>query len=288
MKLARFADQAAADTPEMGIVSGESIIPLSRLAPDLVRDMTDLITRWETVQAPLRALERDAPATIALNQVRLLAPIQRPGKILAIGLNYADHIAETGLATPTEQVWFCKQPTAVNGPFDAVEIPPGSVSVDYEVELVAVIGSGGRRIAKTDAPGAVFGYCVGNDVTERDYQFRTHQWMVGKSFDTHAPFGPWITTSDEIGDPHRLDIACFVNAEERQHSNTRHLIFNVWDQISYVSEAMTLEPGDLVFSGTPGGVGMGSKPPRYLSEGDTVRCQIEHLGAIENRFGARF
>jgi ureidoglycolate lyase len=281
MKLATFLYGAQ---PELGVVADGKITSLSRAAPTLATDMKDLIARWAEVEGEVRRIAGVAPGAIALDQVRLLTPIARPGKILAIGLNYADHIAESNLGTPAEQVWFCKQPTAANGPFDPVEIPRGCLSVDYEVELVAVVGGGGRHISASEASAAVFGYCVGDDVSERTWQLRTSQWMAGKSFDTHAPFGPWITTADAIPDPHALGIRCLVNGEQRQSSNTANLVFNVWAQIAHISQVMTLEPGDLIFSGTPGGVGMGFKPPRYLKAGDRVRCEIDGLGAIENVF----
>ena len=180
---------------------------------------------------------------------------------MAMGLNYADHIAEAKLGRPEHQTWFSKAATAANGPFDPIQRPKVSAQLDYEAELVAVIGAGGRHIAKGDAPAAVFGFCAGNDVSVRDWQLRTSQWVIGKSFDTHAPFGPWITTADEVGDPHALSIRAMVNGEMRQDSNTRNLVFNVWDQVALLSEAMTLEPGDLIYTGTPGGVGMAMKPP---------------------------
>jgi 2-keto-4-pentenoate hydratase/2-oxohepta-3-ene-1,7-dioic acid hydratase in catechol pathway len=149
------------------------------------------------------------------------------------------------------------------------------------VELVAVIGKGGRHIPKDRAADAVFGFCCGNDVSARDWQMATTQWVLGKSFDTHAPFGPWITTKDEVGDPHTLGVRCFVNGEKRQDSNTRHFVFNVWDQVAHVSKVMTLEPGDLLFTGTPGGVGMAMKPPQYLKAGDRVRVEVDKLGFLE-------
>jgi 2-keto-4-pentenoate hydratase/2-oxohepta-3-ene-1,7-dioic acid hydratase in catechol pathway len=218
-----------------------------------------------------------------LSDVRLLAPVQRPGKIFAIGLNYADHIAESKMETPQHQVWFTKAVTSINGPFDPIEIPKISAYVDYEIELVAVIGARGRHISKADAPSHVFGYCVGNDVTERMWQHRTPQWSLGKSFDTHAPIGPWVTTSDEVGDPHQLGIRCSVNGESRQNSNTKHLVFNLWEQIEHLSHAMTLEPGDLIFTGTPGGIGAAMDPRKFLAPGDVVRCEIDRLGSIETK-----
>ena len=146
-----------------------------------------------------------------------------------------------------------------------------------------MIGKRGRHISRADAPSHVFGYTVGNDVSVRDWQLRTAQWTLGKSFDTHCPIGPAIVTADEVGDPHALGIRCLVNGETRQSSNTSYLVFDLWDQIAYVSQAMTLQPGDLIFTGTPGGVGVAFKPPRLLAVGDVVRCEIDKLGAIENK-----
>ena len=145
-----------------------------------------------------------------------------------------------------------------------------------------MIGRGGRHIGKANANDAIFGYCAGNDVTVRDWQFKTPQWVLGKSFDTHAPFGPWIVTAEEIGDPHNLGVRCFVNGEKRQDSNTKHLVFNVYDQVEELSKAMTLEPGDAIFTGTPAGVGAAMKPPAWLKAGDVVRIEIDKIGAIEN------
>ena len=279
MKLATFS---AGGAPELGIVQGEAVVSISRARPGLASEMIDLIARWREVEREVRGVAATPTDAIPLDAVRLLAPIRRPGKIMAIGLNYADHIAESGLGEPKDQIWFSKAVTAVNGPFDPIQIPKVSQAVDYEAEMVAVIGAGGRHIARTDAAKAVFGYCVGNDATERAWQHRTTQWVLGKSFDSHAPFGPWITTADEVADPHALAIRGLVNGEVRQDSNTRHLVFNVFDQIAHLSEAMTLEPGDLIYTGTPGGVGAAMKPMRFLKAGDLVRVEIEGLGAIEN------
>ena len=160
-------------------------------------------------------------------------------------------------------------------------IARGTATPDYEAELVAVIGAGGKHIAAADAPAAIFGYTVGNDVTERMWQHASPQWSLGKSFDTHAPMGPWIVTADELGDPHDLGIRCFVNGEERQNSNTQHLVYNVWQQVEHLSVGMTLEPGDCLFTGTPGGVGAAMDPRQFLQIGDIVRCEIDGLGHIE-------
>lgn len=278
MKLARFE---AGSGPQLGaVIGGEKVVPLGTLAAD----MMSLIARWDDLRGPAAKIADAGEGALSLEGVHVLAPLSRPGKIFAIGLNYADHIAESGMETPQEQVWFTKAATSINGPFDPVQIPKVSQLVDYEAEMVAIIGKGGKHIAADDAPAHVFGYCVGNDVTERAWQFRTPQWALGKSFDTHAPIGPWITTADEIADPHALNLKCFVNGEQRQSSNTQHLVFNVWDQIEQLSQAMTLEPGDVIFTGTPGGIGAAMQPAQFLKEGDVVRCEIEHLGAIEARF----
>ena len=279
MKLATFSSGGG---PELGIVIGDRIIPISRAAPGLAADMIDLIARWAELEGELRRLAGEARQTVPLKSVTLKAPVLRPGKIMAIGLNYADHIAESGVDAPPHQVWFSKAVTAVNGPFEPILLPPGPAFVDYEAELVAIIGTGGRRIPREAAPGAVFGWCVGNDVTERAWQHWTPQWVLGKSFDSHAPFGPWITTADEVADAHALRITCKVNGQVRQSSRTSNLVFDFWSQVEHLSQAMTLEPGDLLFTGTPGGVGAAMEPRRFLAQGDRVRVEIDGLGAIEN------
>jgi 2-keto-4-pentenoate hydratase/2-oxohepta-3-ene-1,7-dioic acid hydratase in catechol pathway len=277
MKIAAFDHDGVA---ALGLVFEDKIVPLAAISPDLPTDMVDLIACWPAVKPQIETASADLPG-IALGSARLLAPIARPGKILAIGLNYADHIAESGLTTPEEQVWFCKHQTSIGAPFDPVERPLVSTQLDYEVELVAIIGKAGRHIDKAEAPDHVFGYCVGNDFSVRDWQLATPQWMLGKSFDGHGPFGPWITTADAIGDPHRLGIRCLVNGEQRQGSNTSNLVFSVWDQIEHLSKAMTLLPGDIIFTGTPAGVGVAMDPKRFLRPGDVVRAEIDELGAIE-------
>lgn len=278
MKLVTFTRVQSA---EIGVViNGTAIAPLGHLAPDMIA----LIANWDNVRPKVEALAASPEETVDIASVRLLAPVPRPGKIFAIGLNYADHIEETKLPTPTAQIWFTKAGTAVNGPFDPVQLPRGCMTVDYEAEMVVVIGRGGRHISREDARSHVFGYCVGNDVSERMWQMKTPQFCLGKSFDTHAPFGPWITTADEAGDVHALGLRCLVNGESRQMSNTRHLIFSIWDQIAELSQVMTLEPGDVFYSGTPGGVGAAMQPPRFLQAGDVVRCEIDGLGHIENVF----
>lgn len=272
MKLATYS---IAGRMRTGIVVGDQIIDSG-----VDGTMIDLIRDWDALKSGLEA-KAAAGGGVALSQVKLEAPVPRPGKIFAIGLNYADHIEESKMATPERQVWFTKAQTSVNGPFDPVEIAKGTMTADYEVELVAIIGKGGKHIAAADAPAAIFGYCVGNDVTERMWQHAGPQWSLGKSFDTHAPMGPWIVTADEVGDPHALGLRCFVNGEKRQDSNSRHLVFNIWQQVEHLTVGMTLEPGDVLFTGTPGGVGAAMDPRQFLKPGDVVRCEVDGLGHIE-------
>jgi 2-keto-4-pentenoate hydratase/2-oxohepta-3-ene-1,7-dioic acid hydratase in catechol pathway len=272
MKLATYTADGQTRT---GIVTGDNIIDTG-----VPGSMIDLIRDWDALKPVLEARAAGGGG-VPLASVKLEAPVPRPGKLWAIGLNYADHIAESNMGTPERQVWFTKAQTSVNGPYDPIEIARTTMTADYEVELVAIIGKGGKHISAADAPAAVFGYCVGNDVTERMWQHATQQWSLGKSFDTHAPFGPWIVTADEMPDPHALGIRCFVNGEQRQNSNTAHLVFNLWQQIEHLSVGMTLEPGDVLFTGTPGGIGAAMDPRRFLQPGDVVRCEIDDLGHIE-------
>jgi 2-keto-4-pentenoate hydratase/2-oxohepta-3-ene-1,7-dioic acid hydratase in catechol pathway len=272
MKLATYTANGQTRT---GIVVGDAIIDSG-----VAGTMIDLIRDWDHHKGDLEK-KAAAGGGVPLTSVRLEAPVQRPGKIFAIGLNYADHIAESKMETPQRQVWFTKAQTSVNGPYDDIEIAKGTMTNDYEVELVAIIGKGGKHVSADDAAGTIFGYCVGNDVTERMWQHGGPQWSLGKSFDTHAPMGPWIVTADEVDDPHSLGLRCFVNGEQRQSSNTEHLVFNIWSQIEHLSVGMTLEPGDCLFTGTPGGVGAAMDPRQFLQPGDIVRCEIDGLGHIE-------
>ncbi|MET3973511.1 fumarylacetoacetate hydrolase family protein [Bradyrhizobium sp. S3.5.5] len=277
MKLLRYKHQ---NRVGVGALAEQAVVDLTDVAGG-ARDLAPLIEGWCALKDVVVRHLRAAPR-IRLSDVKILAPIARPGKVLAIGLNYADHIPETGSKTPEQQLWFAKATTGINGPYDPIDLPIASSRLDYEAELVAVIGRRAKHVAAAHARGCIFGFCAGNDVSVRDWQQHSSQWCVSKSFDTHAPIGPWIVTSEEIGDPHHLDVKCLVNDEIRQHSNTRHLVFNVFDQVEYLSRAMTLEPGDLIFTGTPGGVGAAMKPPAFLKAGDRTRVEIEGIGFIEN------
>ncbi|MGB3549843.1 MAG: fumarylacetoacetate hydrolase family protein [Candidatus Binatus sp.] len=266
---------------KLGAIKSDGVIDLRKRIPALPGEMIALIEKWDDVRSKVEELVEESEPDAPLDDVRLMAPVTRPGKVMAIGLNYADHIKETGQQTPKHQIWFSKAVTSINGPFDPIELPLASKMIDYEAELVVIVGKRCKHVAAECAVEVVFGYCAGNDVSVRDWQMRTPQWVLGKSFDTHAPIGPWIVTADEIGDPHTLGIRCLVNGELRQNSNTKYLVFSVFDQIAHLSTAMTLEPGDTIFTGTPGGVGLAMNPPQWLSEGDRVRVEIDQIGAIE-------
>ena len=278
MKLATFSHNGST---RIGVVVDDQIVDLAAAAPELPREMVALL---EAGQPALQAAH-DAIANgprIALSAVTLEAPIARPPKFLGIGLNYADHVAESGLDTPKHPTVFNKQSTCVTGPGGAIHVPRASHVLDYEGELGFVIGKRCRHVSRDNAADVIAGYLVVNDATVRDWQLRIPTWTIGKSFDTHGPIGPWIVTSDEVPDPHQLQLRTWVNGELRQESNTKELIFDCYTLVEHLSTAFTLEPGDIVATGTPAGVGIGMKPPKILQAGDTVRIEIEGIGEIEN------
>ncbi len=214
----------------------------------------------------------------------LLAPVPDPAKIVCLGLNYRDHAAESGMDVPSEPILFSKYPTALIGHGAPIILPPESTEVDYEAELVVVIGVGGYDIPRERAMGHVAGYAVGHDVSARDWQLGKpgKQWMAGKTFDTFAPVGPALVTADEVPDPQSLGIRLRLNGRTMQDSNTNQLVFPVDEIVSYLSRIFTLEPGDLIFTGTPPGVGMARKPPVWLQPGDIVEVEIDGLGTLRN------
>jgi 2-keto-4-pentenoate hydratase/2-oxohepta-3-ene-1,7-dioic acid hydratase in catechol pathway len=243
--------------------------------------MTDFLVAGPAAMERADDATRTGARRLPLDQVHLRPPVPHPAKVLGIGLNYAAHVAETGATRPEYQVWFNKQRTCVIGPGDAIEIPPVSAQVDYEGELALVIGRRCRRVPAADAASVVAGFTVLNDVTVRDWQWRTPTWTLGKSFDTHGPTGPWLVTGDEVGDPHRLRLRTWVNGDLRQDASTDDMIFSCWEQVEYLSTVFTLEPGDIISTGTPAGVGMSFDPPRWLVDGDVVRIEIENPVAVE-------
>lgn len=283
MRLVRFDDVGVA---RLGVVEGDRVKSLAALS-SRYPTMLSIIAGGEEALAEVRAAVASTAESIPLELSKLLAPIERPGKYLAIGMNYRKHIDEAkrlGTPPPTHQYWFNKQTSCIVGPFD--ETDPGvSQALDYEVELGVIIGKTAKRVSAADAKHHVFGYVVCNDVSARDWQTHAPTFTIGKSFDTHGPIGPWIVTADEISDPHTLALRCYVNGEQRQDGNTSELVYNIWDQIAYLSTAFTLDPGDLLATGTPSGVGVAMTPPRFLQPGDLVRCEVDQIGAIENRVG---
>jgi 2-keto-4-pentenoate hydratase/2-oxohepta-3-ene-1,7-dioic acid hydratase in catechol pathway len=279
MKLATFNHTAGTG---VGVVVGDEIVDLAATSLGLPQEMTELLAAGPDALAAAGRAVQHATSRIPLDEVRLEAPIRRPPKILAIGLNYADHVAESGLEAPKVPTVFNKQSTAVTGPYEPIHLPRVSTALDYEGELGLVIGRRCRHVPKQRAREVIAGYLVVNDVSVRDWQLRSPTMTMGKSFDTHCPLGPWITTADEVGDPHSLGLRTWVDGELRQDSNTKELIYDCYDLVEHLSTAFTLEPGDVVSTGTPGGVGIAMKPPRLLQAGDVVRIEIEALGQIEN------
>jgi 2-keto-4-pentenoate hydratase/2-oxohepta-3-ene-1,7-dioic acid hydratase in catechol pathway len=278
MKLATFTH---ADATRIGLVDGDEVVDLSAAAPDLPREMVAFLEAGQDALLEAQAT-LSGGSRIPLSEVRLQAPIARPPKFLAIGLNYADHVAESGLDTPQFPTVFNKQSTCVVGPGDPIHVPRASHVVDYEGEMGFVIGRRCRHVSRDDAADAIAGYLVVNDVTVRDWQLRIPTWTIGKSFDTHGPIGPWIVTSDELPNPHQLQLRTWVNDELRQESNTKELIFDCFTLVEHLSTAFTLEPGDIIATGTPSGVGIGHKPPKLLEAGDRVRIEIDGIGQLEN------
>jgi 2-keto-4-pentenoate hydratase/2-oxohepta-3-ene-1,7-dioic acid hydratase in catechol pathway len=255
-------------------------------------DMIDLLARgreyWNAVDviagALTEAFPRESPSGLftPLASARLRAPIPRPPKIVCVGLNYADHAREQGIEPPKEPLFFLKSSNTICGPGDPIRLPPNSNQVDYEAEFAVVMGKGGSRIPLDKAHEYVAGYVIVNDVSARDMQFGDKQWFRGKSCDTFAPCGPWIVTKDEVSDPHNLRISLTLNGVTMQDSNSSNLIFKVPHLISYLSQSLTWEPGDLISTGTPPGVGVFRKPAVFLKPGDTVSITVERLGTLTN------
>jgi 2-keto-4-pentenoate hydratase/2-oxohepta-3-ene-1,7-dioic acid hydratase in catechol pathway len=280
MRLCTFREGGAA---KLGAIVGDEVVDLAEAAPALPRDLAALLAGGPDALAQAERAAAAGRRRLALDAVELGPPLLRPPKFLAIGLNYADHIAESGVEPPKQPTVFNKQSTCVAGPRDPIHLPRVSGALDYEGELGFVVGRRCRHVPRARAHEAIAGYLVVNDVTVRDWQLRVPTWTMGKSFDTHGPIGPWLTTADEIGDPHGLRLRTLVNGEVRQDSNTKQLVFDCYALVEHLSTAFTLEPGDVVATGTPGGVGIAHKPPRLLQAGDVVRVEIEGLGALENR-----
>jgi 2-keto-4-pentenoate hydratase/2-oxohepta-3-ene-1,7-dioic acid hydratase in catechol pathway len=272
------------------VAGGEALI-LGRASCDLAVPVVTILSSDGLLAEARRVTARAAEDldfadehSLPFDEVELLAPIPRPGKVLCLGLNYRDHAAESGAPVPSEPVIFSKASSSVIGPGDAIRLPACSDQVDYEVELAFVIGRPAKNVTAADAMKHVAGYTVLNDVTARDYQRIRGggQWTLAKSFDTFCPIGPWVVTADEVADPHALRLECAVSGEKMQSSSTSQMIFTIPEIIEHLSAALTLEPGDLVGTGTPPGVGFARTPPRFLRAGDVVECTVEDVGTLVN------
>jgi 2-keto-4-pentenoate hydratase/2-oxohepta-3-ene-1,7-dioic acid hydratase in catechol pathway len=280
MQLCRFTENGIT---RIGKLVADRVIDLSPVG-GVTGSMRSLLASLAELRAEL---ELATAPSFALASVKLNAPITDPQKFLAIGMNYkahADEAAAAGIPIPKSQLWFNKQVSCISGPYDDIELPKVSDQLDYEAELGVVIGKRCRHVKAAQARSVIAGYLIANDVTCRDWQFRSPTFTLGKSFDTHGPIGPWLTTDDEIADPHALAMRLTVNGEARQQTSTGDMIYNIFEQIAYLSTVMTLEPGDLLATGTPAGVGIARG--QFLKDGDVIRVEIDHLGAIENRVQA--
>lgn len=271
--------------PRAALAQGKDYVDLHGTDPALPKSVRQLLelgqTAWNVAQ---QVAQRPGAIRYPADTVQLLPPVPDPSKIVCLGLNYRDHAAESGAPIPREPVLFSKYATALIGHEHPIVLPPVSNEVDYEAELVVVVGKGGRNIPAAAARDHVAGYTIGHDVSARDWQLRKdqRQWMVGKTFDTFAPTGPALVTADEVPDPHNLAIRLRLNGQTMQDSNTRQMIFPVLQVIAYLSQVFTLEPGDLIFTGTPPGVGFVRQPPVFLKAGDVVEIEIEGLGLLRN------
>lgn len=280
MKIVRFVRPD--DSIGWGAATDHGIQDISAADPSLPSSIVDLIAKWPTFESRISSLAKKLGSS--QEPLKLLCPLDRPGKILCIGLNYRDHAVETNAPIPEEPIVFCKMPTAMIGPLDVIRLPASSKEVDYEAELVVVIGQRLKHATEEQAAAGIFGYAVGHDVSARDWQKGKpgKQWFLGKSFDTFAPLGPAITVATSIPDACNLNIRCWVNGNLVQDSNTRELIFSPVFLVRYLSQVMTLEPGDVIYTGTPAGVGVARTPPTFLHPGDTVEIEIDLIGRLVN------
>jgi len=278
LKLCTFT---TGDQTRIGVAVGGEIVDLAAAAPELPKSMRAFLGAGAAALERARAAAAGGKFRLPIGSVRLEAPVLDPQKFFGVGLNYADHAAETGRTPPEFPTIFNKQSSCVNGPFAPVVLPPGGGYTDYEGELAFVIGRRCRHVPRARAAEVIAGYTICNDVSVRDWQQRSPTMTLGKSWDTHGPLGPWIVTADEISDPHGLDLKTWVNGELRQSSNTKNLIFDCYAVVETLSTVCTLEPGDVISTGTPSGVGVAMNPKRFLNAGDVVRIEISGIGHIE-------
>ena len=295
MKILRFKSK---DETRIGFLSDQKIIPFpSKFGNDII----NLIAKWDEIKLEIHSYIGIENEKLDLDETDLLAPIESPSKFLAIGLNYKKHRQETidaGITPPRNQMWFTKQISCINSPYGNIIKPDATMMLDYEVELAFIVGKKCYQVSADKAQDYIFGYMVCNDISMRDWQLHNMpdrlELMIGKSHDSHGPVGPWIVTRDEIEDPHKLKLECFVNGDLRQSSNTDDMIWNCYQQIEYLSTAMTLNPGDIIATGTPPGSGFSPRGASgkadkerkgnvFLEPGDVVKCEIESIGFIENK-----
>lgn len=275
------------EEPHLGLESGigGGVVDLNTFDPTLPKTMLQFLEQGETtLSVARRALATQLPV-LPRSQVTFLAPVTRPDKVICVGMNYADHCKEQNVRVPKEPIIFSKFSSSIVGPYDEIILPPESEEVDWEVELAVIIGKKGKHIKATDAMAHVAGFTVAHDVSARDWQMRRNgkQWLLGKTFDTFCPLGPALVTRDSITDPHNLKICCRVNGEVVQSSSTNQMVFKTEELIAWVSQFVTLYPGDTILTGTPPGVGVFRKPPVFLKKGDEVQCEIEEVGVIVNK-----
>lgn len=265
----------------IGAVVGDEVVD-GLADPAIPLTMIEFLNSGAEAFEALQKLIDSGLNRLPLADVKLHAPVPRPGKYLAVSLNYADHIEETGMEKPEYPTFFNKQSSCVIGCGDPIVRPKVSDKLDYEGELAFVIGKRCRHVSVERARDVIAGFMIANDVSVRDWQARSPTMTLGKSFDTHGPLGPWLVTNDEILDPHDLTLKTWIDDELRQDSNTRYMIFNCYELVAYLSQAMTLEPGDVIATGTPSGVGVKMKPRGYMKPGQTVRVEIEGIGVLFN------
>jgi 2-keto-4-pentenoate hydratase/2-oxohepta-3-ene-1,7-dioic acid hydratase in catechol pathway len=285
MKLVTY--QPAGAAPQLGVVVDGKVINLAQASGGAIpNDMRAFIEMGEMGLALARQIVAQGPGAdaVAESAVKILAPLYNPSKLIAIGLNYMDHVIESGMKVPQISVMFTKYPNSIVGPGEAVRWDPAvAAKVDYEAELALVIGKRAKHVREEDAYEYIFGYVNLNDVSARDLQLeKGDQWIMGKSLDTFCPLGPYIVTKDEIADPHDLSIKCIVNGVALQDSSTKHMIFKIPYLIAYLSRTLTLNPGDIITTGTPDGVGFARKPPVLLKHGDVMTVEIAGLGQLTN------
>lgn len=281
----RLATLSTVHGPRLVVHQELDYIDLVATDPSLPRTLRGLLEAGpEGMRRAAAAADKPGAVRIPARGAQHLPPIGDPPKIICIGLNYKDHALEQGAAIPKEPVVFSKFPTTLIGHEQPIELPAASSEVDFEAELVAVVGKRGRPKSAEEAHGFIAGFMIGHDVSARDWQKKKDgkQWLCGKSFDTFGPTGPWFVTADEVGDAHRLSIRLRLNGQTMQDSNTKELIFSVPQLLTYVAQVFTLEPGDLLFTGTPAGVGFARTPPVYLKPGDVVEIEIDKLGLLRN------